>query len=291
MNDAVVRSAVGGLETLMRPAKSALWQVEREVFGDPGYGDNEGLYEYPRFAMEGYLGELYDCLLVVLEAAAMSQARADLIKAWERFLKDKDGLRHTVDDPEFQNSHSPALTYVERLLKSLRMTVSNEISNEQSWTLARLEAMLEDAPGLVHRRGKELSNEMDLQKIMHDYLSVCFPDFRKNPPIGGTLKNFVPDCGIASVGAAIEFKLAHTKQQAIVSFNGVVEDVGGYKGSKDWTRFYAVMYQAKPFILKSHLQSDMKRIKAATWKAILVNGDTKPKLKKSGRPGKKKQTP
>ena len=59
-----------------------------------------------------------------------------------------------------------------------------------------------------------------------------------------------------------------------------MEDTGGYKGSKDWTRFYAVMYQAKPFILKSQLQSDMKRIKAATWKAILINGDTKPKRKK-----------
>ncbi len=34
------------------------------------------------------------------------------------------------------------------------------------------------------------------------------------------------------------------------------------------------MYQAKPFLLKSHLQSDMTRIKAATWKAILVHGDT-----------------
>src|SRR5437762_3134978 len=60
-----------------------------------------------------------------------------------------------------------------------------------------------------------------------DYLSACFPDFRLNPPIGGTIKNFKPDCGIASVGAAIEFKLAHTKQQAIVSFTSVVEDTDG----------------------------------------------------------------
>jgi hypothetical protein len=62
-----------------------------------------------------------------------------------------------------------------------------------------------------------------------------------------------------------------------VSFTGIVEDTGAYKGSKDWTRFYAVMYQAKHFILKSQLESDMKRIGAATWKAILVTGETKPK--------------
>jgi hypothetical protein len=280
MDPAVIRSAVGGLETLLRTAKGALWQVEREVFGDPGYGDNEGgTYEYPRYAMADYLEQLHDSLLVVLEAAAMPQARADLVAAWQRFKKNKDGLRCTNDDEELQISESPAYTYVERLVRSLRMTISEEITSEQSWTLARLEAILNDAPGLVHRRQKALVTEMDLQEVMHDYLSVCFPDFRKNPPIGGTLKNFVPDCGIASVGAAIEFKLAHTKQQAITSFTGVVEDTGGYKGSKDWIRFYAVMYQAKPFVLKSHLQSDMKRIKAATWKAILANGDMKPKLK------------
>jgi len=73
---------------------------------------------------------------------------------------------------------------------------------------------------------------MDLQEVMHDYLEVCFPDFRKNPPIGGTIKNLVPDCVIGSVGAAIEFKLAHTKQEAVTPFTGIVEEVGGYKGCR-----------------------------------------------------------
>lgn len=279
MDSAVVKNSAGSLNKLLSQAKGALWEVEREVYGDPGYGDDQGGYEYPRFALAGYLEELHDILLVVLEAAQMPAARNSLAEAWSGFTSAKDGLGHTDDDDENQSCHSPALTFVDRLIKALRMTVTQEISTEEAWTLAKLEAMLEDTPGLVHRRGKPLTNEGDLQAIMHDYLSACFPDFRFNPPIGGAIKNFKPDCGIASVGAAIEFKIAHTKQQAIVSFTGVVEDTGGYKGSKDWTRFYAVMYQAKPFILKSHLQSDMKRIGAATWKAILVNGETKPKKK------------
>jgi len=69
-----------------------------------------------------------------------------------------------------------------------------------------LEAMLRDTPTLVHRRQSAPVNEVELQAIMHDYLSACFPDFRLNPPIGGTIKNFKPDCGIASVSAAIKFK-------------------------------------------------------------------------------------
>jgi hypothetical protein len=288
VDSAVVKNAVGALDKLLSQTKRALWEVELEVYGDPGYGDDQGGYEYPRFALAGHLEELHDILLVILEAAQMPEARNSLVKAWSGFTAAKDGLRHTDDDDEGQNCQSPALTFVERLIIAMRMTVRAEILSEEAWTLAKLEAMLEDTPGLIHRRRKALGNEADLQEIMHDYLSASFPDFRLNPPIGGTIKNFKPDCGIASVGAAIEFKLAHTKQQAIVSFTGVVEDTGGYKGSKDWTRFYAVMYQAKPFILKSHLRSDMKRIGASTWKAVLVNGDTKPKISKKHPPIKKK---
>jgi hypothetical protein len=36
-----------------------------------------------------------------------------------------------------------------------------------------------------------------------------------------------------------------------------------------------VIYQARPFISKSQLEYDMKRIGAMTWKAILVNNPTK----------------
>ena len=99
MDNAVIRSAVGGLEILLRTAKQALWQVEREVFGDPGYGDdNGGTFEYPRWAMADFLEQVHDSLRVVLEAAGMPQAREDLIIAWKRFKNKKDGLRYTNDD-------------------------------------------------------------------------------------------------------------------------------------------------------------------------------------------------
>jgi hypothetical protein len=139
--------------------------------------------------------------------------------------------------------------------------------------------MLRDTPALVHRRSAP-ATEIELQNTMHDYLSACFPDFVFNPAIGGTLKNFKPDCGIRDVGAAIEFKIVHTPEQVAVAFGGVAEDTAGYKGSKDWTRFYAVVYQAQPFMLESHLRSDLKRIGAATWTPIVVNGPTEKKAKK-----------
>ena len=274
MDSLVVRNAVGGLDKLVSQARRALWEIGRDTFVGGEY-DNQGSYADPEAALGGILEEVHGILLIVLEAAQMPQARASLVKTWPTFTSGK-GLRHTEIDEEYGTCTSAPFTFIERFVSALRMTVSAQITSEQAWTLARLEAMLWDTPGLVHRQNRPPGDEIDLQTIMHDYLSACFPDFRKNPQIGGTIKNFIPDCGIASVGAAIEFKIAHTKDKAVQAFTGVVEDVGGYKGSKDWTRFYAVMFQAKPFILRSHLDADLKRIGASTWKAILVNGETNP---------------
>jgi hypothetical protein len=270
MDNAVTKNAIGGLDKILSRAKRALYEVGRNEFG--GSFDGSG-YDDPRGALGAHLEEIYDVLLVVLEAAQMPLARTSLTDQWAKW---SNSLQETDDDAEYGVSMSPALTYVSRIVSALRMTVSGSMTSEEAWTLSRLEAMLGDTSALVHRRKIAPANESALQEIMHDYLSASFSDFTSKPQIGGTIKNFKPDCGIVSVGAAIEFKLAHDKPQAVQSFTGIVEDIGGYKGSKDWTRFYAVMFQSKPFVLKSHLECDLKRIGAATWKAILINGETNP---------------
>lgn len=119
----------------------------------------------------------------------------------------------------------------------------------------------------------------------------AFPTLKLNPRSAAESKNFKPDCGISNVGAAIEFKIAHNEEAAKVAFSGVVEDTADYKGSKQWTRFYAVIYQAKPFLQKSHMKRDMKRIGAATWTPILLNGKTTQRKKSAkatnAKPGRK----
>src|ERR1700760_249487 len=151
-----------------------------------------------------YLEELHTVLLFVLEAAEMLAARALLIEQWHIFT-DK-GLDRTIDHQEFDYCESPALTFLERLIQGLRMSVSAELSSEAAWTLSRLEAMLQDTAALVHRRKATPGNEIEVQEIMHDYLSASFPDFVKNPSIGGTVKKFKPDCGVRGGGGALEVK-------------------------------------------------------------------------------------
>lgn len=285
MNAEVARNAVGALDKLLSDARRALREIGAQIFG---YGLEGGWYEYPEAVLEDRLSKLHDLLLIVLEAAELPGVRASVIEAWEGFVSQKKGLLYQECDSEFESCTNPALTFLERVVEGLRITVTDEISSEEAWTLNRLEAMLRDTAGLVHRREAHPEDELELQEIMHDYLSACFPDFRHNPDIGGTLKNFKPDCGIASVRAAVEFKIVHSKEQVATAFSGVSEDTASYKGSRDWTRFYAVVYQAEPFMLESHLRSDLKRIGAATWTPVVVNGPTKPKVKKGS---KAKQTP
>jgi hypothetical protein len=278
MDASVVRNALGSLDKLLSDARSAVWDIEREVFGVSAYEGEAGGYENPRGALKSLLEQLHDVLLVVLEAAGMPESRASLVTKWHGFTHDK-GLEYTNEDHTLEFCESPALTFLEHLIQGLRISTSENISSEEAWTLARLEAMLRDAAVLVRRRGLHVETEADLQHVMHDYLRACFPEFRLNPPIGGTLKNFKPDCGIASVGAAVEFKVVHSEKEIATAFSGVAEDTAGYRGSKDWTRFYAVIYQAEPFLSESELRSDLKRIGAGPWKAIVVNGPTKPRAK------------
>jgi hypothetical protein len=277
MDKAIVRNALGGIETILSKAKRALREVEMAAFG--GY-DDLGSYESPEDALAFHLEQLYDHLLVILEAAQMDETRENLISKWATFKKVKDGLRRTKRFGDFDHFSSPPLEFIERLASALRMTVSGQMTSEDAWTLARLESMLKDTSALVHRRGGPIAKEADVQKIMHDYLRACFPGFTPRPQVNGAIKNFRPDCGIRRIGAAIEFKIAHTERQAVVAFSGLVEDTGGYKGSKEWTRFFAVVYQAKPFLPDSHVQNDLQRIKAGKWTVILVNGETKPKAKR-----------
>ena len=172
MEITVVNNAIGSLTKLLGKAKEALFDIERHEFGVSAYGEGPG-YEDPRGALKRFLEELQDVLLVVLEAANMPQTRSMLVKAWSEFAKD-NGLEKTNDYHQYDSSESPALTFLERLIDGLRISVSNEIPSEDASTLNRLEAMLDDTAALVHRRNPPPAKEADVQKN-HARLSQCVP--------------------------------------------------------------------------------------------------------------------
>jgi hypothetical protein len=107
----VVSNALGGIDKILSKAKRALREMEFEKFGR---GDDLGSYESPTDAMVFHLEELYDHLLVILEAAQMGDARSHLITQWAEFKGFKSGLRHTKQFGDFDHLDSPALARIIR---------------------------------------------------------------------------------------------------------------------------------------------------------------------------------
>ena len=130
----MVQNAVGTLDKLLSEAKAALAQVQAETFKLWHVPSDGGVYDHPRGAMAEILQELYEVLLVVPEAAEMPQSRASLVTAWADFGSLPRKLEHTDDDSEYDYSSSPALTFLERIIKGLRTSVIAEFSSEDGWT-------------------------------------------------------------------------------------------------------------------------------------------------------------
>jgi hypothetical protein len=278
VNTDVVRNALGGLDLIFGKAKDALTQIEADEFH---YECSIG-YENPKGALGHFLEGLSESLLVVLEAAEMPDARGAFLKKFSKFQKLPDGLSHVVMDHPFGSAESPALTYAEWLLDGLRMAVSNEVSDEDGWVIRQLERMLRDTAAIVLADGRPITRELDLQSVMNRYLRPAFVGFTRKVEIPGSIKNFKADCGVRPIRAAVEFKLVKAKKEVDQIFSGIVEDTAGYKGSKEWTRFYGVIYQADPFMYHSDLEWEMKRIGASTWTVILLNGKMNPKKQRRG---------
>jgi hypothetical protein len=75
MDKDVVKNAIGGIDNILSKATRALRELEYDRFGG---SDDLGSYESPENAMVFHFHQLYDHLLIVLEAAEMPAARADL---------------------------------------------------------------------------------------------------------------------------------------------------------------------------------------------------------------------
>jgi len=80
MNEAVIKNAIGSLELKLAEVKDALRQIAADEFHFR-YTSDTGSWDNPRGALGMLLKEMYDILLVVLEAAGLPETRRALIEA------------------------------------------------------------------------------------------------------------------------------------------------------------------------------------------------------------------
>jgi hypothetical protein len=165
------------------------------------------------------------------------------------------------------------LEYLHNVHHGLRAMLYSPETSLQKYLFERLCEILRETPVLLRQRAIHPNGEMDVQGVMHDYLKVVFPDFVPNPQISGVIRSFKPDCGIRNLGVAIEFKYVNSAAEIKSALTGIFEDIAGYSGSKDWTRFVSVIYQTAPFESESRFREELRKAKATSWTPILVNGN------------------
>jgi hypothetical protein len=108
---------------------------------------------------------------------------------------------------------------------------------------------------------------------MDHYLDVIYGgDYRRKFSIPGAVKNFIPDSGIRSLKAVIEFKFAATSQELKTATSGLFEDSAAYKASADWQRYYSVVYMTGAHGTKEKLLAAFEQAGMIDWTPILVTG-------------------
>ena len=122
MNETIVRNAIAKLEEIVAEAEEARQQVQIEVFGGQHPPSGRGYYDNPAGALGMHLADAYDRLLILFEAARMPQGRAELVRRWSAY--NEHDLSTTKNDAEYEYSDSPALTYVRRVVETLRTSLA-----------------------------------------------------------------------------------------------------------------------------------------------------------------------
>jgi hypothetical protein len=184
--------------------------------------------------------------------------------------------------------------FLKTIVDGLRASTGENLGTGEAFELVKLETRLKKTPVLLRNRGVIPKRELDVQEVMNDYLSAFFTDFRKSVQIGGVIRDFKPDCGIRNLKAAIEFKFAAKEDEVARAISGIFEDVSGYSGSRDRSRFYTVIYQTEPFESEDRVRTEVTRAGAITWNLFLVTGlgsrrpkTARSKTKSNRRAGKK----
>lgn len=255
------------IEAGIAKARQAKDQLESNISNG---AQNTGGYELPEAALEGHLAEVEQLLEVVLEVAQLPETRSRLIEKWAGF--EKGGIDKTRFYPEVDYLESKPLDYLVNVIRGVRLVRGQPRSTSETYELAKLESILRKTAVLLRGRKIVPQDEREIRDVMHDYLGALFTEYTKHIQVSGVIRSFRPDGGVRNLQAAVEFKFAETREEISTALGGIFEDVSGYSGSADWTRFYSVVYQTEAFEAEERFRAELRRAGAFTWTPILVTG-------------------
>jgi hypothetical protein len=269
MKTSPINAALSDLEQELESARSARRQIESAQ--TRVISASTAVWEEPEEAFGWVLNNIYETLLVVLEAADLPHTRQRVMDKVAAFEKD-GGIGNTIYHPDYNYLESKPFEYAETAINNLRILTSKGLKPGHSYELAMLETILRRTPVLLKKREVYPQSEQDIKVVMQDYLEAYFIEYKRTVNISGVIRDFKPDGGVRNLKAAIEFKFASTQSELSRAIGGIFEDISGYSGSLDWTKFYSVIYQTEAFESEDRVRSELTRAGTVTWKALLVTG-------------------
>lgn len=210
-------------------------------------------------------------LPVLLDLMGMSETRGSFLSSWEAFA---DNLGETVCEQDEVNVWlvSRPLRLIDEILEVIGAG-SKGVLEEDSAGIKILEHILRATPQILEARGVVPRKESDVQRVLHDHLENTFSDYSRQIKLPKGLKSFIPDGAIPTLETLIEVKFVNSKRKVAPIFSGIMEDLSGYGGSRDWTRFYSVIYQTGPFVSETRFGRSLRLSgNAVSWKPIVVGG-------------------
>lgn len=236
---------------------------------DNDYFDEE--HEMTGLELEWRLERSYICLSLLIEQLGLTEFLKQFEAGFKRFV---GKLQEVEMVPYVGDFYSEAHSYLKKYLFSLSALLgANLEEQQQKEQMATLEGILINTPKIIFDRGIEPKNEAEVRKSVFDLLIHVFPDTVREASIIQNTKTYKPDIGVKSLSTAIEYKFAESQAEVKKAVGGLYEDMRGYGGSKDWTRFYAVIYMTDAFFTQQQIMSEFKHTSADdNWKPLLVIG-------------------
>jgi hypothetical protein len=201
----------------------------------------------------------------------MNDTRRSFLNSWEAFAGNLGATVCEQDEVNLWRVSRP-LRLIDEILQVVGAG-SEGVLEEDSAGIKTLEYVLGSTSQIVTARGVVPRKESDVQRVLHEHLESTFPDYSREIKLPKGLKSFIPDGAIRSLEALIEVKFVDSKRKVALIFSGIMEDLSGYGGLRDWTRFYSVVYQTGPFVNATRFDRSLRLSgNAGSWKPIHVVG-------------------
>jgi len=254
------------IESALEKAEAARVQVQSEIEG----GAASGGLALPEEALRGNLDDASALLAVALDVADLTGAQSQLAERWKEFRK--KGIGDTRYHPDVDWLECPSLTYLEALVKGIRLVRGRTTDAFGVYERNKLEIILRKIPVILRENDVIPASEKEMRDVVHKYLRVFFTQYTPNIQIEGPTAAFKPDAGIINLKTAIEFKYAASRAEIDTAIGEVFEDTSGYANSEDWKHFILVLYQTEAFISEDQLKVALEKASRKNWTPILVPG-------------------